>query len=93
VASKNGRGRRHTHRDKRPDSDGFTPYMSRKVCEACGKQCYLSREEAKRSARVNHPGQTMCEYPCTEPSGKVWWHLSSMPADKLRQLREREHGY
>jgi hypothetical protein len=91
VPSSKGRTRRHTHKTKRPDADGFTPYMSHKVCAVCGKQCYLSREEAKKSGRVNHPGQAMHVYTCEEPSGKTWWHLSSMPASKLTQLRDREH--
>lgn len=91
MPSSKGRGRRHTHKTKRPDANGFTPYMGRKICDTCGKQCYLTREEAKRSARVNHPGQAMHEYSCEEPSGNVWWHLSSIPADKLTQLRDREH--
>jgi hypothetical protein len=66
--------------------------MAHKECLTCGKQCYLTREEAKHSARVNHPGQAMHVYECAEPSGKVWWHLSSIPADKLTELRERQHG-
>ena len=90
MPSSKGRGHRHTHVKKRPDNDGFTPYMARKVCTVCGKQCYLTREEAKYSARVNHPGQAMHIYKCGEPSGRVWWHLSSMPAYKLKELRDRE---
>lgn len=66
--------------------------MSHKVCGTCGKQCYLTRDEAKRSARVNHPGQAMHVYTCEEPAGKTWWHLSSMPADKIKELRDRESG-
>ena len=86
-----GGNRRHTHRNKGPDTDGFTPYMASKSCEACGKQCYRTRDEARQSAKVNHPGQVMHEYTCTEPSGKAWWHISSIPASRLTILREREH--
>jgi hypothetical protein len=91
VASSKGRNKRHTHRVKRPVSDGFVPYMASKLCEVCGKQCYSTREDAKHSARVNHPGKAMHVYYCEEPSGIVWWHLSSIPADKLTQLRDRKH--
>jgi hypothetical protein len=86
-----GRGRRYAHVRKKPDSDGFVPYMAHTVCDACGKQCYLTREEARRSARVNHPGTAMHAYTCTEPSGKTWWHLSSIPAYKLKELRDQGH--
>jgi hypothetical protein len=65
--------------------------MARKVCDVCGKQCYLTRDEAKQSARVNHPGQAMHVYQCEESAGIKWWHLSSIPADKLKQLRDREY--
>jgi hypothetical protein len=91
VPSSKGRARRHSHKRKGPDTEGFSPYMAYKVCETCGKQCYLTRAEAKRSARVNHPGYAMHEYQCTEPSGKVWFHLSSIDADKLSELRERKN--
>lgn len=91
MPSSKGRDKRHTHKFKRRDTAGFSPYRAHKICAACGKQCYLSREEAKRSAKVNHPGQVMHVYECEEPSGKVWWHLSSIPADKLKKLRDREH--
>ena len=89
MPSNKGRTRRHTHKKKAADT-GFSPYMAHKVCAACGKQCYLTREEAKRSARINHPGKVMHVYECTEPSGNKWWHLSSIPADKLKRLRDRE---
>lgn len=65
--------------------------MSRKVCETCGKQCYLTRDEAKQSAKVNHPGQAMHFYTCEDTSGIKWWHISSIPADRLTWLRERKH--
>ncbi len=90
MPSSKGRGRRHTHRNKGKDTDGFSPYMAYKVCSACGKQCYLTRDEAKRSAKVNHPGQAMHAYECEEPTGKVWWHLSSIPAYKLKELRDKQ---
>ena len=89
MPSSKGRKRRHTHKRKGPDTEGFSPYMAYKICGTCGKQCYLTREEAKHSARVNHPGYAMHAYQCTEPSGKVWWHLSSIAADKLAELREK----
>lgn len=91
MPSSKGRAQRHTHKNKRRDADGFTPYMAHKICGACGKQCYRTREEAKRSARVNHPGQAMHVYDCEESPGIKWWHLSSIPADKLKTLRDREH--
>jgi hypothetical protein len=90
MPSSKGRGQRRAHRRRTRDTDGFSPYMAHKICGTCGKQCYLTREEAKRSARVNHPGQAMHVYDCTEPSGKVWWHLSSLPADLLAELRDKE---
>lgn len=91
MASSQGRNRRHAHKKKRSIPDGFTGYMARKVCAICGKQCYLTRDEAKHSARVNHPGTPMHVYTCEEENGTVWWHLSSIPADKLKTLRDREH--
>lgn len=90
MASIRGRGRRHTHRYKKRASDGFTPYIAIKTCAACGKQCYRSRDEARQSAKINHPGQVMHAYECEEPSGQRWWHLSSIPAGKLKRLRDRE---
>jgi hypothetical protein len=92
VSSAKGRGRRHLHKGKRPVNDGFTPYMAFRRCTVCDKQCYPTRAEAKRSARVNHPSQVMHVYMCEEDTGKQWWHLSSIPADKLTELRDREHG-
>jgi len=89
MASKQGRSRRHTHREKKPLNDGFSQYTARKTCETCGKACYLTRDEAKRSARVSQPGKVMHAYQCTEPSGQTWWHMSSIPADKLKELRDR----
>ncbi len=89
MASGQGKSRRHAHLKKRPDDDGFTRRMSHKTCDTCGKCCYLTRSEAKKAAKVNHPGQVMHEYECAEPSGKVWWHLSSIPAGKLKELRKR----
>lgn len=91
MPSKKGRNRRHAHKEKRGEIRGFSPYMSRKACETCGKQCYMSREEAKQAARVNHPGQVMHAYDCTEPSGTRWWHLSSIPAHRLKILKDSKH--
>ena len=90
MPSSKGREKRHAHKRKTRDAAGFSTYMAHKACGGCGKQCYLTREEAKRSARVNHPGIAMHAYPCEEPSGKTWWHLSSIPADKLKELRDYE---
>jgi hypothetical protein len=98
MPSSKGRSRRHSHKQKTRDIDGFSRYMAHKVCDTCGKQCYLSRAEARHSARVNHPGQAMHVYKCQEASGRVWWHTSSIPADRLaeeiaqRGQRHRELG-
>jgi hypothetical protein len=92
VPSKKGQAQHRAHRQKTRDVSGFAPYMAFKVCETCGKQCYPTREAARQSARVNHPGQAMHIYWCREASGRKWWHLSSMPAARLAQLRDRERG-
>lgn len=91
MPSSKGRNKRHAHKNKRQDASHVPAYLARKVCDACGKKCYLTRDEAKRAAKVNHPGQVMHEYTCTEPSGLEWWHLSSIPAAKLRRLRDQRH--
>jgi hypothetical protein len=90
MPSSRGRSKGRAHKRKVRDTAGFSPYMAHKVCGTCGKQCYLTRDEAKRSGRVNHPGQAMHVYECEEPSGKKWWHISSIPAGKLSELRDRE---
>ena len=92
MPSNRGRGRRHTHKKKAPDGDRFSPYMASKVCSRCGKQCYSSRDEAKRSAKVNHPGKVMHVYWCEEFPGIIYWHLSSIEAYKLKELRDRERN-
>lgn len=89
MPSSQGKSRRHTHKKKAPDRRSSPGYMAVGICQTCGKQCYTSRDDAKRSARVNHPGQVMHIYSCEERPGIFWWHLSSIPADKLKQLRER----
>ncbi len=90
MASRNGRGKRHAHKEKRRETYGFTRYMAYTLCGTCDKQCYLTREEARRSAKVNHPGLTMHAYRCEEEeSGRTYWHLSSIPAGKLTRLKNR----
>lgn len=91
MPSSKGRSQGRAHKRKKRDGYGYASYMAYKVCGTCGKQCYLTREEAKRSGKVNHPGQVMHVYDCEEPSGKTWWHLSSIPAGKLTELRDRDH--
>ena len=93
MPSSKGREKRHAHKRKTRDAAGFSTYMARKVCGGCGKQCYLTREEARKSAKVNHPGVTMHAYSCTEPMGKTWWHLSSFSAVQMKELRDRERCY
>lgn len=89
ASSDKNRARRYAPRKKKAESRGFPSTLAYKRCETCGKQCYVSRNEARRSAKVNHPGQVMHLYECTEPSGRKWWHLSSIPADKLKTLKDR----
>lgn len=90
MASSKGAGRRHTHKEKRSESRGYVRRTSLKYCDSCGKLCYLSRDDAKKAARNNHPGQTMHVYECEEPSGRRWWHISSIPAMKLEELKNRK---
>lgn len=90
MASNHGRTRRHTHKKKRTDSDRSPEYMAVKLCDYCGKQCYHTRASAKESARVNHPSQVMHTYSCEERPGITWFHISSIPADHLRQLRDKD---
>lgn len=45
-------------------------------CPDCGKRRYLSRSNAKRAARINHPGDSrMAEYLCGG-----FWHLGHLPS-------------
>lgn len=90
MSSSKNRWKRHAHKHRRASESGFSGYMAQKICAECGKQCYRTRDEAKRSARVNHPGVSMHAYECLEPTGQSWWHLSSIPADKLKHLRDNE---
>ena len=92
MASSKGRNRRHAHLKKRPANDGFKKSLGHKFCDTCGKHCYLTRDEAKQAATILHPGTVMHFYDCTEPSGRKWFHFSSIPASKLKVLRERKAG-
>lgn len=91
MASNQGRSRRHAHKKKGRDAHGHTSSLAARVCKLCGKQCYRSRDEAKRATKIIHPGQVMHFYDCEESPGIFWWHSSSIPADQLKKLRDREH--
>lgn len=39
-------------------------------CRRCGKRCYPTRREARRAARLAHPGEHMRAYRCGG-----YWHL------------------
>lgn len=45
-----------------------------RTCRDCGKKSYVSRQEARRIARVKHPGQQMNEYRCGD-----MWHIGHTP--------------
>lgn len=53
-------------------------------CPACGKVSYLSRADARRSARVLYPGRRMRAY---RHLGR--WHLTSQDAQTVTARRDR----
>lgn len=41
-------------------------------CPECGKFSYQSRSDAKRAAKINHPGERLTAYLCRHPDGLGW---------------------
>lgn len=40
------------------------------TCRGCGKRRYPTRRDARRAARLAHPGEHLRAYPCG-----MFWHL------------------
>ncbi len=54
--------------------DGRRGYVG--FCETHGKQLFVSRKKARKTARqINQPG--LREYPCSEVDG--FWHIGHLP--------------
>jgi hypothetical protein len=49
--------------------------ISRTTC-ACGKWAYPSRRQARRAARVLHPGERLRAYACLRAGS---WHFGHLP--------------
>jgi hypothetical protein len=56
--------------------------MSCFTCTRCGKRAYVSRKDARRAARINHPGdQGLAAYQC--PQLPDYWHYGhAQPGDR-----------
>ena len=54
------------------------------TCGVCGKQGYRSRREARRAARVLHPGRRVRAYSC---AGR--WHFTSQAAATVAEWKDR----
>lgn len=57
------------------------------TCTHCGKVSYQSRSDARRAARIIHPGQRMRAY---RRHGA--WHLTSQSALTIAAWRDRDAG-
>lgn len=89
MASKRGRSkkRQHTYRGART-KPGLMFTGSHK-CPECGKWCYPTRDDAEQAVRSMHPGATVHFYKC-QLSPQAWWHFTSMTAEQVAGIRERE---
>lgn len=81
MASSKGANRRHAHKKKA--ARGGPDHISLGTCPDCGKQCYKSREQARRAARVIFPGRQTREYPCGE-----WWHVTTQSAARTTAWKD-----
>lgn len=55
------------------------------VCPTCGKRRYPTRRDARRAARLAHPGEHMRAYPCGS-----FWHLGH---PRYSGTRGAPHGF
>ncbi len=55
------------------------PLVPQYSCPACGKVAYLSRRDAKVSAKQKHQGNRVRVYPCRYASAE-YWHITTMGA-------------
>lgn len=60
------------HKRRGPNTDGHTSVMSH-TCE-CGKFAYLTRKDARATARRAHPNESMSQYQCGG-----YWHIGHLP--------------
>lgn len=53
------------------------------TCACCGKRGYLTKADARRTARLLYPGQRLRPYRCGE-----WWHVTSQSAGRVAMWRD-----
>jgi len=46
------------------------------TCPTHGKKWWFSKKEAKKAARINHPGERLSVYRCSERD--EYWHLGHL---------------
>lgn len=59
-------------------------------CRTCGKRAYSSRKQARRAARIAHPGDHLRAYQCPHHPG--FWHIGHLHRrgqDGIRRPRRR----
>lgn len=57
-------------------------------CRTCRKRAYGSRKQARRAARITHPGEHLRAYRC--PHRPRFWHIGHLkPGDRDRDRDRR----
>lgn len=56
------------------------------VCQATGKRMFTSRGDAKRNARIAHPGTTLSAYRCSNCRS---WHYGNLPPPVRKGILQR----
>lgn len=83
---KRNANRHHTYR--RPRDRAGLKFTGAHHCPECGKWCYRTRDDAEAAVRKTHPGATVHYYRC-KSNGEEWWHYTSMSAEQVGEIRER----
>jgi len=86
VPSRRGRNKNRRHAYKQPKGRAGIKFTGSHHCPECGKWCYQTRDDAEAAARQVHPGAVMRFYLC-ESTGQEWWHITSMTADQVSEIR------
>lgn len=89
MASKRGRSKKRQHTYRGAQSKPGLMFTGSHRCRECGKWCYPSRYFCEAAVRVIHPGATVHYYRCQD-SPEHWWHFTSMTAEQVTEIRERE---